>query len=346
MLKEVSGMEKKILLSSCETDYNSDLHSWIDIERQIKNLADAGFTHTQWMQNWEGEYLYSKSEMFQTRDVLKDYGIHAHSIHAPEGGKRTVHTPDGKLRYRNRYRLTDIRKDYTSTNEYLRLAGVDLLKNRIDLCTYINASVMVLHMQLPYMMFEEQPEEKKRYYEQVFKSFDEVKEYAKAAGVRIALENMICTPQKYQDEQFDMLFDRYDSDFLGFAWDSGHSSLMCREDAYHFLKKYYKRMYATHLQDNESIPDDKLYMEDTDEADANVLRYDRHWVPNVDGTLGQGILDWDLIASYVAKAPLELPADFEVMISGKDGSREDEFRQLVECHRQAELFYEKVLSYK
>mgnify|MGYP007041222381 FL=1 len=53
MLKEVSGMEKKILLSSCETDYNSDLHSWIDIERQIKNLADAGFTHTQWMQNWE-----------------------------------------------------------------------------------------------------------------------------------------------------------------------------------------------------------------------------------------------------------------------------------------------------
>ena len=37
-------MEKKILLSSCETDYNSDLHSWIDIERQIKNLADAGFT--------------------------------------------------------------------------------------------------------------------------------------------------------------------------------------------------------------------------------------------------------------------------------------------------------------
>ena len=79
---------------------------------------------------------------------------------------------------------------------------------------------------------------------------------------------------------------------------------------------------------------------------VNVLRYDRHWVPNVDGTLGQGILDWDLIASYVAKAPLELPADFEVMISGKDGSREDEFRQLVECHRQAELFYEKVLSYK
>ena len=46
-------MEKKILLSSCETDYNSDLHSWIDIERQIKNLADAGFTHTQYIHRTE-----------------------------------------------------------------------------------------------------------------------------------------------------------------------------------------------------------------------------------------------------------------------------------------------------
>lgn len=338
-------MSGEKLLSSCETDYNSDLHSWIDIERQISNLAEAGFTHTQWMQNWEGEYLYSPSEMFQARDVLKAYGIKAHSIHASEGGKRTIRK-DGELIFRNRYRLTDIRKDYTSKNEYLRLAGVDLLKNRIDLCSHIGASVMVLHMQLPYKLFEEKPEEKKAYYEQVFKSFDEVKEYAKAAGVRIALENLICTPQNYQDEQFDLLFDRYDEDFLGFAYDSGHCSLMCREDLYHFLKKYHKRMYATHLQDNESIPDELLYQEDPVRADADVLRYDRHWIPNVDGSLENGILDWKLIAGYVAKAPLDLPADFEIMLAGKDGSNEDEIRQLKICHKQAELFYRMVLDAK
>ena len=39
-------MEKKILLSSCETDYNSDLHSWIDIERQIKNLPTQVYAYT------------------------------------------------------------------------------------------------------------------------------------------------------------------------------------------------------------------------------------------------------------------------------------------------------------
>ena len=333
-------MSELKLLSSCETDYNSDLHSWIDIERQIRNLADAGFTHTQWMQNWEGEYLYSTSEMYQARDVLKHYGIRAHSIHASEGGKRTI-TVHGQKVVRNRHRLTDIRKDYTSKNEYCRLAGVDLLKNRMDLCAHIGAEVMVLHMQLPYEMFEEQPEEKDIYYRQVMKSFDEVKDYAVAAGVRIALENLICTPQKYQDEQFDLLFDRYSDDFLGFAWDSGHALLMCREDPYHFLKKYCDRLYATHLQDNASISDELLYQEDPVAADREVLLHDAHWIPNVDGTLGRGIVDWELVAKYLAKAPLDLPADFEVCISG-----EDELEQLAACHRQAERFYQMIWDHK
>ena len=332
-------------LSSCETDYNNDLHNWTEIERQIRFLAEAGFTHTQWMQNWQGEYLYSRSEMFQARDVLRHYDICAHSIHATEGGERLT-TVNGKPLFRNRYRLEDIRKDYTSKNEYLRLAGVDLLKNRIDLCTHIGASVMVLHMQLPYILFEEKPQEKTAYYRQVMKSFDEVQEYAKAAGVRIALENMICTPQKYQDEQFDLLFNEYDSDFLGFAYDSGHGSLMCREDHYHFLKKYNDRLYATHLQDNASIPDDLLFQEDGDQADLEVLRHDSHWVPNVDGSLGRGILDWDKIAKYVAKAPMQLPADFEVVLTVKEGDLEDELNQLIICRKQAELFHQKVLDHK
>jgi len=331
------------LLSSCETDYSNDLHNWNEIERQVKNLAAAGFTHTQWMQNWNGEYLYSPSEMLQVRDVLRYYNIHAHSIHGAEGGERTAYV-NGKKMFHNRYRFHDIRKDYTSPNEYMRLAGVDLLKNRIDLCTHIGASVIVMHMQLPYMMFEESPAEKILYYQQVMKSFDEIQEYAKMAGVRIALENMICTPQKYQDEQFDLMFERYDSDFLGFAYDSGHGSLMCREDYYHFLKKYYDRTYAVHLQDNASISDELLYQEDVDAADVAVLDHDSHWVPNVSGTLGQGVLDWDLIAKYLAKAPLDLPADFEVVITAN--SAEEELEKLIACRKEAELFYQKVMNYK
>ena len=39
----------------------------------------------------------------------------------------------------------------------------------------------------------------------MYKSFDEIAPYAKAAGVRIALENLICTPMRLQEEQFDRM---------------------------------------------------------------------------------------------------------------------------------------------
>lgn len=36
-----------MLLSSVNSDYNNDLHSWKEIERQVLNIAKAGFTHIQ-----------------------------------------------------------------------------------------------------------------------------------------------------------------------------------------------------------------------------------------------------------------------------------------------------------
>ncbi len=100
-------------------------------------------------------------------------------------------------------------------------------------------------------------------------------------------------------------------------------------------------MYATHLQDNESISDELLYQEDPVAADREVLRHDAHWIPNVDGTLGRGMIDWDYVARWLAKAPLQLPADFEVCISG-----EQELEQLKVCRTQAEKFYKMIMQYK
>ena len=77
-----------MLLSSVNSDYNNDLHNWDEIERQVTNIAKAGFTHTQWIHDWDGEYLYSPSEMFQVRDLLRGCGLKAHTIHASEGGHR------------------------------------------------------------------------------------------------------------------------------------------------------------------------------------------------------------------------------------------------------------------
>lgn len=319
------------MASSINTDYNNDIHSWEEIERQIRNIAKVGFTHIQWLHDWEGEYIYSPSEIIQARNLLRECGLKAHTIHASEGGVRTKITGD-KVIFNNRYRYREIRKDYTSENEYLRLAGVDLLKNRIDLCVGIGAEAMVLHMQLPYKMFEEDPERKEIYYRQVCKSFDEIEEYAKAAGVKIALENLICTPAHYQEEEFDRMFARYDKDFLGFCFDSGHATLQCRDNYYYFLEKYCDRLYATHLQDTNSIP------EELADNETEILAHDLHKVPF------SGVIDWDIVAKYVAKAPLDLPADFEVSISGK--TEEEELQLLADCQAKAERFDAMVKKYK
>ena len=324
-----------MLLSSVNSDYNNDKHNWDEIESQVANIAKAGFTHVQWLHDWEGEYMYSPSEFFQVRDLLNYYGIKAHTIHASEGGRRGC-LVNGRTAFRNEWRFKDIRKDYTSANEYTRLAGVDLLKNRVDLCSHIGAQAMVLHMQLPWRWFEENPQNREDYFQQVYKSFDELQPYAKAAGVRVCLENLIGTPWQYQDDEFERVFNRYDSDFLGFTFDCGHATLMCPHDHYYFMRKYNDRMFVTHLQENHGI-DPAL---NTDPVE--VLAHDSHWVPM--DPRSNGYMDWNEMARLVASAPVDLPADFEVGIYGKD--EEDEMNQLIECRKTAEKFYQMVLDEK
>ena len=305
--------EGYMLETSINTDYNNDLHDWASMEHQICCLAEAGFTHTQWIHDWSEEYMYSKSEMFQAGAVLKHYGVKGHSVHATEGGRR---------------------KDYTNANEYLRLAGVDLLKNRIDLCTHIGANVMVLHMQLPFQEFEKDESNIKDYYRQVYRSFDEIQSYAKAAGVKIALDNLLLTPMKYQIDKYERIFDRYDDDFIGLCYDSGHASIMSQDNYYIFLEKYYDRLYATHLQDTDSIVPEKL-----NDARAVVMA-DAHRVPFT------GVLDWNEIARWVAKAPMDLPADFEVGLKYGEAfeSHGEEIDLLKDCHERALRFHQMVLD--
>lgn len=325
-----------MLTTSVNTDYNNDLHDWNAIEHQVEHIAKAGFSHTQWIHDWEGEYLYSKSEMFQARDVLSYYGLKAHTIHASEGGQRDLFDAQGRKVPHVRERCTRIRKDYTNPNEYLRLAGVDLIKNRIDLCSHIGAKAMVLHMQLPFGMFRRSSSDMEDYYQQVYKSFDEVQPYAKAAGVKIALENLLFTPVEYELDKFERLFQRYDFDFLGLCYDSGHASIMCQDNYYLYLEKYHDRLCVTHLQDTDSVPREKL------DDDVAVVQADAHRVPFT------GVLDWQKIAYWVARAPLEMPADFEIGLKYNQSfeSEKEELDLLSDCHERALKFHQMVLNEK
>jgi sugar phosphate isomerase/epimerase len=320
--------------SSINTDYLNDQNDWPEIIRQVENIARAGFTHVQWIHDWEGDYMYSRSEMYFVRDLLRGLGLICHTLHASEGGVRFIPDPKGPGYFQGRRRITkNVRKDYTSTREFIRLAGVDLIKNRIELSSLIGSGVIVLHMTLPFEMFDESPDDKKEYYRLVFKSLDEIESSARNAGVTIAVENLPGAPQRYADECFDLLFNRYGADYMGICFDSGHAALTCPGDYCHFLERYQGRLLALHLQDTDGLP------EKMPETDAEILVHDRHWVPF------SGVNDWDRIAKLIAGAPLvDLPADFEVVLSAS--SPEEEFRLLVDCRERAEKFHRMVLADK
>jgi sugar phosphate isomerase/epimerase len=281
--------------------------------------------------------MYSKSEMYFARNLLRDLGLNCHTLHASEGGVWYMPDPGGPGSCRGWHRITrDVRRDYTSATEFIRLAGTDLIKNRIEFSSLIGAYAIVLHMTLPFKMFEENPEDKKEYYRRAFKSLDELEGFARNAGVKIAVENLPGIPQGYTDECFNMLFDRYDEDYMGICFDSGHATLSSPDNYCYFLEKYQSRLLVLHLQDTDGPP------EKTPENDIEFMEFmahDRHWVPF------SGVNDWDRIARLIAGAPLvDLPADFEVILSAS--GPEEEFKLLEDCREKAEKFHRMVLSYK
>ncbi|CUX38492.1 hypothetical protein [Clostridium sp. C105KSO13] len=75
---------------------------------------------------------------------------------------------------------------------------------------------------------------------------------------------------------------------------------MCQDNYYLYLEKYHNRLCVTHLQDTDAVPKEKL------DDNVAVVQADAHRV------LFTGVLGWQKIAYWVARAPLDMPADFEI----------------------------------
>lgn len=278
------------------TDWLGESQNIYEIEDCLKAIADAGFSHVHWCHNWDGEYTYSVMEMLQIRGWMKKYNLKMKGIHATEGHHRT--NVLGKYKYRWE---RENRRDYTSENEFNRIAGVELIKNRVDMAYLLDTSEIVLHMQLPYRAFEEDPSFRDRYYAQVCKSFDELEFYCKTRGVRLCMENLLGTPNEHQIYQFDLLFDRYDSDFLGYCCDTGHALVTSKTDCLELPKRYVDRMFFIHTSDNIGLQSPDCW-----EDDIKMTHCDQHRLPF------EGKYDWDGFAKLVAQSPYEYPIVLEV----------------------------------
>lgn len=273
------------------TDFGGQSTKLSGIEEVLQKISEAGFTHIHWCHEWDGEYLYSVYEMLQIKEWFEKFGLKAKALHASKGSRISTVM----------HKEEESRKDYTSANEYNRLAGVELIQNRMDLAYLLGANEIVLHMYVPYMDFRENAEAEDAFYGQVFKSFDELRGYAAERGIRICLETMLEIPLEEQYRQFDRIFARYEREYIGLCWDTGHTHVVANERMYEFAERYRDRIFSVHINDNLGGP-----RADITGREALTWCCDMHWIP------GEGAIDWERVAEILAASDYELPLVMEL----------------------------------
>ena len=132
---ENAGLELAV-----NTDFAGESTRLEQIRTTLERIAQAGFTHIHWCHEWDREYMYSPYEMQQVREWMDEYGLKSKALHSTKGSAKDVNVREGHYR-----------KDYTSDWEYNRRAGVDLIKNRVDLAQALGAAEIVLHLYVPYI---------------------------------------------------------------------------------------------------------------------------------------------------------------------------------------------------
>lgn len=296
------------LSAAIATDYSGEPERLEALEETLRRIAQAGFSHLHWCHEWDGEYLYSVWEMDQIRAWMDRFGLQAKALHASKGSRRSIAVRDGHYR-----------RDYTSDWEFCRRAGVELIQNRVEMAARIGASEIVLHLYVPFLTFEREPQERERFFDQAEKSFDELAPYCAARGVRICLENLFDVPEPELTAAWDRLFSRYPPSFLGICFDAGHGFITWRERMPAIVRRYRDRIFAVHLHDNCGA-------------------MDAHLLP------GEGQIPWDGLMAALASTPYELPVTLEVT---RYGEEEDAFlRRALESAQRLTALYESARAAK
>ena len=265
---------------SMATDYEPGIHDFNSMadmmngvgnpERYLKSIAEHGFSHVHWCHHWSGDFMYGESEMQHIGSLLDEYGLKVADIHGSEGREKFWYSPQ----------------------EYARLAGVELVKNRIDFCARFGGDAVVMHAYpLPL-----DPELAQFIWGQLCKTLDALEPYAVERGVKIAIENLI----DFQGVRFDgvplteardnwgligRLFENYSAEFLGLCFDSGHANL--GYDRLDGLENHLDRLSVLHLNGNDGTGDQhrNLYVNP---------------------------INWDRIAQLIAKSTYTKPISLEV----------------------------------
>jgi sugar phosphate isomerase/epimerase len=237
---------------SLTTDYATDTG---DPSPYLRRIAEAGFTHVHWCHHWNTDFVYSAPEIEQIRAWLAEFDLRLLDLHGSVGPEKNWASPRG----------------------YERQAGVDLVRNRIDMTARLGGDVTIMHVPRGSVG------------EPARRSLDELEAFARARGVRIAVEN----------GDFDViaaLLSQHPADYLGLCYDSGHGNVA--GDGLDRLEALKDRLISVHLHDNDGGGD-------------------QH------NPVFSGTVDWARLARTLAASPYAKPVSMEVTMvrSGIDDER-------------------------
>ncbi len=188
-------------------------------EPYLRRIAEAGFTHVHWCHQWNTDFLYDDCEIEQIEHWLHRYGLQLTDLHASAGNE----------------------KAWGSLREYERLAGVELVANRIGMTAKLGADVIIMH--LPDL---KNPATHDAVWGQLRQSLDALQPIARQHGVSIAIENGPFV-------EIDRVLSLYEPEYLGLCYDCGHGNLV--PDGLDWADRLKDRLLSIHLHDNDGTAD-------------------------------------------------------------------------------------------
>lgn len=186
----------------------------------LRRIAGAGFTHVHWCHQWNTDFLYARCEIRQIAAWLAECGLSLLDLHGSVGPE----------------------KHWTAAEEYRRLAGVELVENRLDMCARLGGEVVIMHAGVAAVAPEAIPD-----WDALRRSLDALQPLARCLGVHIAIENG-------EWPVINALLAAYPPDFLGLCYDSGHGNY--GTDGLSELARLKDRLISIHLHDNDGTRDE------------------------------------------------------------------------------------------
>jgi len=196
----------------------------------LRRIAEAGFKHVLWSHHAWSDFVYVEPEVRHIERALRETGLTLVDFHCPTGKE----------------------KPWGSPVEYQRLAGIELIKNRIETASRLGCNVVVMHIPAE----PPDPAERAGFWDRQRHTIDVLAAHGRRHKVRMALENTL--PGNF--DTIERFLELEGPDVLGLCYDSGHGA--ARVDwpgnGLDRLEQLLDRVIDVHLHDNDGTGDQHL----------------------------------------------------------------------------------------